>query len=121
MKAFKKAKKLVCKAPVLTHYDVNKPIKLYCDASPYGLGACLMHVVEGQKMPVAFASRTLTQTESKYAQVEREALEIIFAVKKFNQYLCGREFTLVTDHRPLGKIFGHDQGVPTLAAENVGR
>ena len=86
-KAFKKAKKLVCKAPVLTHYDVNKPIKLYCDASPYGLGACL---VEGQKKPVAFASRTLTQTESKYAQVEREALAIIFAVKKFNQYLCVR-------------------------------
>jgi len=46
-KAFKKAKKLVSKAPVLTHYDAMKPIKLYCDASPYGLGACLIHIRSG--------------------------------------------------------------------------
>ena len=89
-KAFKKAKKLICRAPVLVHYDVTKPIKVCCDASPYGLGACLMHVLEGQIKPVAFASRTLTQAERNYAQVEYEALAIVFAVKK---YFYGREFT----------------------------
>jgi len=83
-KAFKKAKKLVSKAPVLTHYDVMKPIKLYCDASSYGLGACLMYIVDGQEQPFAFVSWTLTGAESNYAQVEREALAIIFAVKKFH-------------------------------------
>jgi len=57
--------------------------------------------------------------ESKYAQIEREALVIIFAVRKFHQYLYGREFTLITDHRPLSKIFGHDQGDPTLAAGRI--
>ena len=118
-KAFKKAKKLICRAPVLVHCDVTKPIKVYCDASPYGLGACLMHVLEGQIKPVAFASRTLTQAERNYAQVEHEALAIVFTVKKFHQYLYGREFTLVTDHRPLCKILGHDQGVPVLAAERI--
>ena len=119
--AFKKAKELVSKAPVLTHYSVNSPVKLYCDASSYGLGACLMHVIEGQEKPVAYASRVLTQTETNYAQIEREALAIIFAVRKFHQYLCGRPFTLVTHHRPLCKILGHNQGVPTLAAARMQR
>ena len=94
----KKGKELVSKAPVLAHYSVNSPIKLYCDASSYGLGACLMHIIGRQEKPVAYASRVLTQAEINYAQIEREALAIVFAVKKFHQYLCGRPFTLVTDH-----------------------
>ena len=88
-KAFKKAKELVCKVPILTHYDVHTPIKVYCDASAYGLGAYLMHVIDNQEKPVAYASRTLTPAERNYAQIEREALAIIFAVKKYHQYLCG--------------------------------
>jgi len=47
MSAFVKVKALVSKAPILVHYDVHKPLKLYCDASPYGLGACIMHVIDG--------------------------------------------------------------------------
>jgi len=58
--AFDKAKALVSKAPVLVHYDVTKPIKLYCDASVHGVGACLMHIVNGEEKPVAYASRTLS-------------------------------------------------------------
>ena len=65
--AFKKAKELVSKAPVLAHYSVNSPIKLYCDASSYGLGACLMHIIGGQEKPVACASWVLTQAEINYA------------------------------------------------------
>lgn len=120
-RAFKKAKELVSKAPVLAHYDVSRPIKVYCDASSYGLGACLMHVIDGQEKPVAFASRVLTKAETNYAQIEREALAIIFAVKRFHQYLCGREFTLVTERQPLCKILGHKQGVPSLAAARIQR
>ena len=107
---------LVSEAPVLAHYDVDLPIKLYCDASLYGLGACLMHVIEGKERPVAYASRVLTPAEANYAQIEQEALAIIFGVKRFHQYLCGCEFTLVTDHQSLCKILGHQQGVPPLAA-----
>ena len=102
--AFDKGKELVSKSLVLVHYGVHKSIKLYCDASPYGVGACLMHVVDGVERPVAFASRTLSVAEQKYAQVEREALGIIFGVKRFNQYLYGRSFILATDHRPLCKL-----------------
>ena len=104
--AFTEAKHLVCRVPVLAHYNVDTPIKLYCDASAYGVGACLMHVIEGKDKPVAYASRVLTPAETNYAQIGREALSIIFGVKRFHQYLCGREFTLVTDHQPLCKLLG---------------
>jgi len=119
--AFEKAKRSVSRAPILVHYDVSKPIKLYCDASPYGVGACLMHVIGGKEQPVAYASRMLTQAERNYAQLEREALAIVFDVKKFNQYLFGRQFTFMTDHRPLCKLFGHKEGVRPLAAARMQR
>lgn len=120
-KSFNEAKRLVCEVVTLVHYDVDKPIKVYCDASSYGVGACLMHVIGGQEKPIAYASRTLSQAEVKYAQIEREALAIVFAVRKFHQYIYGKEFVLVTDHKPLCTIFGHDKGIPTLAAARMQR
>ena len=101
---------------MLVHYDVNKPIKLYCDASAWGVGACLMHVVNGEEKPLAYASRTLSLAEVNYAHIDREALAIIFVVKRPNQYLYGRKFILVTDHRPLCKLLGYADGVRPLAA-----
>ena len=98
-KAFVAAKKLLCQDCVLTHYDVSKPLKLYCDASASGLGACLVHQMpDRSERPVAYASRTLTAPEQNYAQIEHEALAIVFAIRRFHQYLYGRSFTLVTDH-----------------------
>ena len=79
-KSFQEAKKLVCDVVILVHYDVDKPVRVYSDASSYGVGACLMHVIGGKKKPIAYASRTLSQAEM-YTQIEREALAIIFAAK----------------------------------------
>ena len=59
---------------------------------------------DGTEKPTAYASRTLTQSEKGYAQLEKEALSLIFVVKKFHQLLYGRKFTLVTDHKPLTTI-----------------
>ena len=118
---FEKAKVLVSRSPVLVHYDVHKPLKLYCDASPHGVGACLMHVIDGVEKLVAFASRKLSVAEQNYAQVEREALGIICGVKRFNQYLYGRELILATDQRPLCKLFGHADGVRPVAAARMQR
>ncbi|KAJ8021906.1 hypothetical protein HOLleu_39239 [Holothuria leucospilota] len=120
--AFQKAKECITSAKVLMHYDVKLPIKLACDASSYGLGAVISHVTsDGQERPVAFASRTLSASEKNYSQIEKEVLALIFGVKKFHQYLYGRKFTLVTDHKPLLKILGPKSGIPTLAAARLQR
>ena len=121
-KAFEAAKQLLSKEPALAHYDVKRQIKLHCDASAYGLGACLVHIMDdGSEKPVAYASRTLTKPEKAYAQIEREGLGIIFGVRRFHQFLYGHPFTLVTDHQPLCKIFGSKQGIPTIVAARLQR
>ncbi|XP_056144368.1 uncharacterized protein K02A2.6-like [Lampris incognitus] len=100
--AFRKVKELMVSQKVLTHYNPELPLRLACDASPYGVGAVLSHVMpDGVEKPIAYASRTLSKAEQNYAQIEREALGIVFGIRKFHQYLYGNKFTLLTDHRPL--------------------
>lgn len=106
----------------MAHYDPDKPLKLACDASQYGVGAVIFHVyADGSAKPIAYASRTLSNAEKGYSQLEKEALAIIFGVKKFHSYLYGRLFTLVTDHKPLQTILGSKTGIPTIAAARLQR
>ena len=81
--AFEQVKKLVTSYPVLKYYDLNAEVTLQCDASEKGLGATLLQ--NGQ--PVAFASRTLSKVEQRYAQIEKECLAIVFGCSKFSQYI----------------------------------
>ena len=100
--AFEQVKKLVTEHPVLRYYDMNEEVTVQCDASEKGVGATLLQ--NGQ--PVAFASRTLSQVEQRYAQIEKECLAIVFACSKFSQYITRREIiTVETDHKPLQSIF----------------
>jgi hypothetical protein len=91
--AFQAVKKLLQSSRVLVHFDPRLPLILSCDASPYGLGAVLSYKMpSGKEKPVGFASRTLTATELKYSQLDKEALAIVFGVKKYHSYLYGRQF-----------------------------
>ena len=91
---------------VLTHYDVNRPVKLATDASPHGVAAVLSHVDEnGNERPVSYASRTLTAVEKNYSQLEREALGKIFGIKRFHKFIHGRKFVLVRIFNHVGLLF----------------
>ena len=109
-KAFQKCKELAANMATLAHYDESKELVLTTDASPVGIGACLSHrVVEGNKTflrPIAYASRSLTQAERNYSQIEREGLAVHWGTKYFRDFLFLQHFILQTDCSALTKIFG---------------
>ena len=121
-KAFEACKEGLTGNSLLIHYDLNRELKLACDASSYGQGAVLSHIKDDdQKRPIAYASGTLSSSERNYAQIEREALSIVYRVKKFHQFLYGRKFTLVTDHQPLLELLDPKAAIPTMAAAGMQR
>jgi hypothetical protein len=107
---------------VPAHYEPQRPIKLECDASPYGLGASLTQVMDDNtERPIAYASRSLTKTEKHYSQIDKEALALVWGVKKFHTYIFARHFTLRTDHKPLTAIFSPTKAIPAMTAARLQR
>ena len=98
--AIKKLKVALTNAPVLKFFDPKKQLDIQADASKDGLGACLLQ--DGH--PIANASRALTVSERNYAQIEKELLAIVFAVRKFHQYVYGVTVNVQSDHKPLENI-----------------
>ena len=85
---FQQSKYLLNSSNLLIHYDPEKPMVIACDASPYGLGAVLSHIMpDKSERPIIFTSRTLTNAEKNYSQIEKEVLAIIFAIKKFSIFM----------------------------------
>ena len=101
-RSFQQIKSLILKAneTPLRYYDRFKPVIVQADASLRGLGACLIQ----DDQPIAFASKSLTDVESRYANIERELLAIVFACQQFSTYLLGRSFVAESDHKPLEMI-----------------
>ena len=121
-KAFVEVKEMLTSPEFLIHYDPSLPIIIHCDASPYGLGAVLSHSLSKEiERPVCFGSRTLSKAERGYGQVEREGLAVVFAVKKFHQYIYGQFFYIYTDHKPLIGILGETRPIPALSAPRIQR
>ena len=121
-KVFEKVKKLITSDIVLTHYNPDLPVRLTCDSSAYGVGAVISHVMENvEERPIAYASRTLSVAEKNYAEVQKEALPLIWSIKKLYSYLYGKKFTLVTGHHSLLAILGPKKGVPATTAVRLQR
>lgn len=103
--SFETCRTLLCNSPILQYPDFEKPFFVTTDCSNVAAGAVLSQNVQGNDLPVAYASKTLSEAERRYSTIEKELFAIIFALKTFRPYLYGRKFTLFTDHRPLQWLF----------------
>ena len=96
---------LLTSEPLLQYPDFTKPFVLTADTSNEGLGVILSQGPIGQDLPISYGSRTLVSAEKNYSVTERELVAIVWGCKQFRQYLYGRKFTIVTDHKPLTWVF----------------
>ena len=104
-RTFESLKKEITEDSCLKYFEPQKRVVVQCDASLKGLGVALLQPDDEEQLrPVAFASKSLTPTEQRYACIERELLAIVFATKRFHSYLYGKFFEVRTDHRPLVMI-----------------
>ena len=106
--ALDRIKQELCSSKLISYYDPDPttPTILQCDASQTGIGAWLRQLdSQGNENIVAMASRSLTDAESRYSNIERECLAVTYGLEKFEHYLLGRNATVETDHSPLEQIF----------------
>ena len=120
--AFKQSKGLPMLTNVLVHYNTELKLIMTVDVSPVGVGAVLSHIMkDGSEKAIYFASRALSTAERNYAVIEREGLIVIFGVSKFHKYIYGREFTIITDYKPLLGLFKEDLAISPTGSARVQR
>ncbi|PAA69616.1 hypothetical protein BOX15_Mlig032248g1 [Macrostomum lignano] len=115
--AFSEVKRSLASNPCIKPFDVSAPVCLRVDASEKSLGAVL--VQSGH--PVMFMSRALTQAETNYSNIEREALAIVWAVERARKMLLGKKFILQTDHEPLKFILNPCKNLPKTVSARLTR
>ncbi|KAL9976989.1 hypothetical protein ACROYT_G014344 [Oculina patagonica] len=99
--AFDKLKRALVSAPILAYPDFKKEFLLFVDASSTGIGFTLAQKQNGKEVVIAYNGRGLNRAEQNYSTTEREALALVEGIKKFQPYLFGRKFTVITDHSSL--------------------
>jgi len=95
---------MITQATVLAFYNPTKDLVIENDACEYGLGSVLLQ----NGKPIAYASRSLSDAETRYAQIECEMLAVVFGLEKFHHYVYGRHVKVITDHKPLVSIVHPD-------------
>ena len=87
--------------PVLKFFNPAKPVTVRCNASKNGLGAVLIQ----EEQLIVYASRSLSEAETRYAQIEKELLSVLFALGRFKVYTYGVKVLVENDHEPLEMHF----------------
>ena len=99
--AFDKLKRALVSAPILAYPNFKEEFLLFVDASSTGIGFTLAQKQDGKEVVIAYNGRGLNPAEKNYSTTEREALALVEGIKKFQPYLFGRKFTVITDHSSL--------------------
>ena len=117
--SFERLKAALSTKTTLGYFDPKKPTSIFVDGSPVGLGAVLTQEDESTKevTPLHYASCPLTPTQARYPQIDREALSIYWAVKRFHLFVYGKEFKVITDHKPLMALFNNPSSKPSARIE----
>lgn len=101
-KAFDYLKDSLNVIPLLSYPDVTREFTLYTDASQFCIGACLTQLnKDNEELPVYFISHKLSDTQTRWSTIEKEAFAVFYSVQKLNYILYGAKFTIKTDHQPL--------------------
>ena len=119
--AFERLKKALSEHSLLSYFNPDWETEIICDGSPVGVSGILIqcHPNDGSRRIIAYASRSLTDAETRYGQIEREALSIYFACLKFQIYILGKNFTVVTDHQPLVTMFNNPRSQMPYRVERI--
>lgn len=94
-------KKRLAKTETLGYFDSGAKTRVITDASPVGFGAILVQGQNGEERVICYASRSLTDVEKRYLQIEKEALGVVWACERLYMYLYGTDFEILTDHKLL--------------------
>ena len=117
--SFERLKEALSTKTTLGYFDPKKPTSIFVDGSPIGLGAVLTQEEESSKevTPLHYASCPLTPTQARYLQIDREALSIYWAIKRFHLFVYGKELKVITDHKPLVSLFNNPSSKPSARME----
>ena len=113
--SFEHLKQTLVTAPMLSYPDLNKPFKLYSDASDYSIGCCLTQIHEEKEYVVAYGGRSFSNAERKMAITFKECLALVYAIKHFEYYLRNSSFTAVVDHQALLSLLNQKKPVGKFA------
>ena len=105
--ASEKLTESIISPPVLQLADFTKPFVVQTDSSSVALGAVIYQEVDNSRLPISYASRTLTDQEKKFSAYELECLAVVFAFEKFKPFLEHKEFLLETDNQALSCLLNH--------------
>ncbi|GBN15277.1 Retrovirus-related Pol polyprotein from transposon 17.6 [Araneus ventricosus] len=117
--AFLKLEEEISSNRVLVPFDPELSVTLATDASPMGVAVSLSYIINNVEKPVAFASRSITEAERNYSQLDRGTLAIIFGVSHLINYIYGRRFVSITDYQPLSTIFHPKTGLPKMTSARL--
>ena len=99
--AFNNIKQALANVSLLAHPKLHAPTSIMTDASDKAVGAVLQQRIESEWCPISYFSRKLRPSETRYSTFDRELLAVYLAIKHFRHFVEGREFFVLTDHKPL--------------------